>query len=228
MSSPSQTPLVPVNALQRYYQWQHLFYDSTRWTFLLGREGIVQKLAAVSSPKRILEVGCGTGANLSLLRQHFPSAQIVGVDLSPHMLEVAERRAIPGVELKEQAYHEALSGDFDAVLFSYSLSMMNPGWNQALHAAWQDLRNGGILAVVDFHTSPLPLMRQWMQLHHVRMDAHLRPTLRHLLTAVSDQVKPAYGGLWSTLQFIGMKTQAKQGFTGVAPSPITPTIPSTL
>ena len=35
---------------------------------------------------RLLDAGCGTGYALPLLRQRFPEAQIVGLDLSPAML----------------------------------------------------------------------------------------------------------------------------------------------
>jgi hypothetical protein len=36
-------------------------------------------------------------------------------------------------------------------VFSYCLSMIDPGWQQALDAALCDLQPGGLLAVVDFH-----------------------------------------------------------------------------
>lgn len=44
-------------------------------------------------PKRIIDLGCGTGSTTLLLQQAFPDAEIIGLDLSPYMLIVAERKA---------------------------------------------------------------------------------------------------------------------------------------
>ena len=67
-------------------------------------------------------------------------------------------------------YDQPLSSEapFDLVVFSYALSMFNPGWEEALAAALGDLSPGGALAVVDFHDSPLPAFKRWMGLNHVR------------------------------------------------------------
>jgi len=46
---------------------------------------------AVSSPRRILEFGCGIGRNMKYLRDCFPQAEIQGCDISKASLEVARR-----------------------------------------------------------------------------------------------------------------------------------------
>lgn len=50
--------------------------------------------ALVLSPgDTVVEVGCGTGANLRLLRERVgPTGRVVGVDLTPSMLKQADRR----------------------------------------------------------------------------------------------------------------------------------------
>lgn len=40
-------------------------------------------------PQQILDVGCGEGADLTLLQKHFPEARVLGIDASPAMLAVA-------------------------------------------------------------------------------------------------------------------------------------------
>jgi ubiquinone/menaquinone biosynthesis C-methylase UbiE len=37
-------------------------------------------------PRRILDLGCGTGSTTIMLKQAFPNAEVVGLDLSPYML----------------------------------------------------------------------------------------------------------------------------------------------
>jgi ubiquinone/menaquinone biosynthesis C-methylase UbiE len=46
------------------------------------------------TPRRILDVGTGTGIAARGLARRYPDAEIVGVDLSPRMIEVA-RRLLP-------------------------------------------------------------------------------------------------------------------------------------
>lgn len=44
-------------------------------------------------PRRILDVGCGTGAQLEPLRRRYPGAQVIGIDFSAAMLARARVRA---------------------------------------------------------------------------------------------------------------------------------------
>lgn len=53
-------------------------------------------LGAAGRPKRILEIGCGTGTGAAILKATFPDAQITGVDLSPEMVRIATAK-VPGV-----------------------------------------------------------------------------------------------------------------------------------
>jgi ubiquinone/menaquinone biosynthesis C-methylase UbiE len=46
-----------------------------------------------SQPRRILDLGCGTGSMTLLLKQAFPYAVVTGLDLSPYMLAVAQDKA---------------------------------------------------------------------------------------------------------------------------------------
>ena len=44
-------------------------------------------------PRRILDLGCGTGSTTIMLKQAFPQADVIGLDLSPYMLVRAEDKA---------------------------------------------------------------------------------------------------------------------------------------
>jgi S-adenosylmethionine-diacylgycerolhomoserine-N-methlytransferase len=207
LSEPKDARL---QAIARYYRVHARIYDLTRWTFLMGREALMRRLAAALSPERILEVGCGTGKNLLELGRFFPRARLWGVDLSAPMLSQAKRKLAPladRVTLVRAAYDQPVApqGSFDLVVFSYVLSMFNPGWEQALAAARKDLSPGGTIAVVDFHESPLPAFKRWMELNHVRLEGHLLPGLEHGFPGGWWQMRQAYGGLWSYFLFSGVK-----------------------
>ena len=53
-------------------------------------------LEHVGEPKRILEIGSGTGSGTALLKARFPAADVTGVDLSPEMVRIAQAK-IEGV-----------------------------------------------------------------------------------------------------------------------------------
>jgi ubiquinone/menaquinone biosynthesis C-methylase UbiE len=55
------------------------------------RQGAIDAISC--KPRRILDLGCGTGSTTVMLKQAFPDAEVIGLDLSPYMLFAAERKA---------------------------------------------------------------------------------------------------------------------------------------
>lgn len=196
--------------MRRYYHRNAGIYDATRWAFLYGRRQILWQLPQ-EEPQVLAEIGCGTGWNLRRLARLQPGWQLIGVDVSPDMLARAERATAPyseHVRFFEQAYGTPawrLPEPVDLMLFSYSLTMFNPGWEAAIEQARADLKPGGSIAVVDFHDTPFRWFRYWMDRHRVRMDCHLLPFLEKRFTPVVRQVNTGWGGLWQYFLFVGKK-----------------------
>ncbi|MEQ8290463.1 MAG: class I SAM-dependent methyltransferase [Gammaproteobacteria bacterium] len=206
------TEVIKQTELQRYYQLHSRIYDATRWSFLFGRKKIIDHVGGLMQPVNILEVGCGTGINLLYLKQRFPHASLTGIDLSTDMLNIATRKTSkckPVPELVNMKYENPLTDlnsntvKFDLILFSYALSMFNPGWDVALQTARKQLSDNGLIAVVDFSHSPLSFFRRWMKLNHVKMDQHLLPGLESQFAPIMSENHQAYLGLWQYLFFIG-------------------------
>jgi len=195
--------------LTQYYRIHSKIYDLTRWTFLFGRNALLRKLKPANDALNILEVGCGTGHNLNKLCRIYPNAQITGVDLSQDMIQVAQKklqRYTDRVRLVNSPLH-ALNDDnrYDLIVFSYTLSMINPDPESAISKAQDYLRHDGIIAVVDFRHSGAEWFKRWMWMNHVRMDNHLGGLLSKYFLQDQFNNKQAYGGLWTYFFFIGKK-----------------------
>ncbi|MHC1788466.1 class I SAM-dependent methyltransferase [Solidesulfovibrio sp.] len=204
-------------SLKGYYRLHARIYDATRWSFLFGRSQLIRRAVAAlaqagrADGARVAEVGCGTGRNLRLLARELPTARVTGIDLCPPMLARAAR-AVAGtgerVELACSAYGpDTLDREsMDLLVFSYALSMFNPGFDAALDAARLHLRPGGLVAVADFRDTPLSWFRSWMGVNHVRLDGHLPPHLERRFAVLRQDTRPAYGGVWRWFSFLGRKT----------------------
>ncbi len=196
-------------SMRKYYKFQSKIYDATRWSFLFGRKKIL-KLIQQDHPKHIVEIGCGTGHNLSRLQSAFPQTQITGIDVSAEMIAIANKKFKnnSNIKLMEQAYGSK-SVEFDCapdiIVFSYTLTMINPQWSSILKQAQLDLAPGGKLVIVDFHSSKNSLFKKWMAYNHVKMEGHMDQTLEASFYTKYHQVKKAYFGLWNYFYYVGAK-----------------------
>ncbi|HET8565506.1 MAG TPA: methyltransferase domain-containing protein [Solirubrobacterales bacterium] len=149
----------PVNTpehVARRYDRLAGFYGALSLAFGLRpsvRRAAVSALA-LRGGDAVLEVGCGRGDNLGALRAAVgEGGLVVGIDVSPGMLERAESRRRHGgwqnVELLcQDAADLEVSGPFEAILFSLSYSVMEAR-QATLASAWRLLRPGGQLVVMD-------------------------------------------------------------------------------
>jgi S-adenosylmethionine-diacylgycerolhomoserine-N-methlytransferase len=191
--------------LSSYYQLHAPIYDLTRWSFLFGRIDILKKLQIPKKPYHIWEIGCGTGKNLSFLLKKHPTITCLGLDTSSEMIQIAQKKLKKYAQTCSILNHTEDWEKPDLILFSYSLSMINPGWKELLEQAQKDLKPGGHIAVVDFHQSTFSGFKKWMGVNHVEMNGHLLPALEKLFTPTQKEIKSAYFGIWQYLLFVGKK-----------------------
>lgn len=109
-----------------------------------------------SGARRVLDVGCGTGAMAAAAVVRWPDAAVAGIDASEGMLRVAEReRASLPAEAQRRldlrhGYADRLPFDdasFDVVVSAFVLQLV-PSRHRALREARRVLRPGGRLAYV--------------------------------------------------------------------------------
>ncbi|MGW7280173.1 methyltransferase domain-containing protein [Streptomyces sp. NPDC054844] len=111
-------------------------------------------LADGGAGRRVLDLGCGTGASTAALAAAFPAAQIVGVDASAGMLDRARAKRWPSrVRFAhapaEELHRGAVPGPFDAVLAAYLFrNLTDP--DAVLRTVHRLLAPGGRLAVHEY------------------------------------------------------------------------------
>ena len=193
--------------ISQYYRRQSQIYDITRWSFLFGRRYLIEILSPyLNRTSRITEFGSGTGSNLLKLGRRFPDASLTGIDLSPEMLEITRRRTQPFRErlsLHQCMDFSCLEEAQDLILFSYCLSMINPGWQNIIDQALASLSPGGMIAVVDFNTTPLGFYKSFMRNNHVEVSGEVYPFLQKRILSLHAEAHNAYFRAWSYFTFLG-------------------------
>ena len=149
-------------AIARHYDWLNdlqSFGLHRRW------KRRVVELAAVKSGDRALDVCCGTGDLALALAQR--GAEVVGLDFSGAMLEIAEKRRRKNP--KPQTLNlKFIQGDaqqipfpdrsFDIVTIGYGLRNLT-NWEAGLAEMYRVARPGGRLVVLDFGKPPNAVWR---------------------------------------------------------------------
>ncbi|MDR2671989.1 MAG: class I SAM-dependent methyltransferase [Coriobacteriales bacterium] len=151
---------------------------------------LVRRLSA-RGPQRILDVACGTGDVAIALARANPKAQVLGLDFSPQMLDIAKRRAATELPLtwRINAKGEALpqsnlsfvlgsalelpyaDSSFDAVAIAFGLRNM-PDYARVLVEIYRVLRPEGAFYCLETSNPEAPFvlvpfrlyMRYWLPL----------------------------------------------------------------
>ena len=114
---------------------------------LMARNLLARVQKEMPSPPRILEIGCGTGYLTALLRQVYPQAQLVALDLDPALIDQARRRLGPDSKVSWLvADGEAFfRGGFDLIISNATFQWFTHP-RTTLESQAQTLAPGGCLA----------------------------------------------------------------------------------
>lgn len=112
---------------------------------------------------RVLDVGCGTGTNLSL--HHPAGCEVFGIDLSPEMAEMARKKLGDRAEiLLGDASHMPYEDNFfDLVTTMMTLhEMPDLIRSKVMSEMIRVLKPNGHMLITDFHPGPIRFPKGWM------------------------------------------------------------------
>ena len=177
-------------------------YDR-RWAAYTERSlGLLRPFIS-EAPGRLLDVGCGTGALLSVLR--IDPVRYVGVDLSAEMLRGAARHPQAGLIRAEAGALPLRDASFDLAVSASSLhDWASP--DAGLREIRRVLAPGGRLLLVDWCADHLPirLMRAWLTatarpVRQVYTEAELREILAQAGFGVTATRRARISPVWGMM-----------------------------
>ena len=119
-----------------------------------GRRYLLKSLLSGKNPKRILDIGCGTGETLTFLQKLFPEARLYGIDTSDKAVAYTKKRGHQHVVNASAESIPEKKETFDVILLLDVLEHIRKD-SQVLLEVKRVLIPGGILLI----TSPaLPLL----------------------------------------------------------------------
>ena len=154
-----------------FTDWASIYNLTHGWTLPKRRAA---RLALDLQPgDRVLDLACGTGLNFPHLRELVGErGQVVGVDLTPAMLDIARKliasKGWKNVEVREAdaASLPFADASFDKVLISFALNII-PDYVKAIEEVHRVLVPGGRFVALEMRAG-LPSLPAWLQpLPHV-------------------------------------------------------------
>lgn len=123
-------------------------YDLLLNPFLNGIRNAFVNWAIMHQPQKILDVGCGTGKQLSLLPVNMNA---VGIDLSEAMLDQAAKQAAGKCRQADATAIPFGDNSFDLILSQFALHEKDTATIELeLKEVKRLLQPGGVFSVVDF------------------------------------------------------------------------------
>lgn len=123
-------------------------------------EGVVLELLPTTA-KRVLDIGCGDGRLMALVKLARPGAGGIAIDFSPTMLEASRSRFADDPNIEVVKHDLALPlpkfGSFDAIVSCFAIHHLSDARKENLYREIFDLLEpGGVFCNLEHVASPTP------------------------------------------------------------------------
>lgn len=179
------------SVINAYRRWAPIYDHTFGKVAAEGRKHAVEIINARSG--RVLEVGVGTGLSLPMYGRHL---EIVGIDLSPEMLEKARTRVategldnVAGIYEMDAAQLTFPDNSFDTVVAMYVMTVV-PEPERVMRELARVCKPGGEVIVVN-HFSQREGVRGWVERRMAPFADHLgwRPVFDVNRVLVCDELE---------------------------------------
>ncbi len=146
----------PYRAVARWYD--RIFEPMNHGLRLIGL-----RMFAPKSGMAVLDVGCGTGAQLQLYQRF--GCMLFGIDSSPSMLGIAKARLGEAADLRVGNAVDLpyATGQFDLVISMLCLHEMKPQVRaDSLKSMKRVLSQDGRMLLIDHHPGPIQPLQGWI------------------------------------------------------------------
>jgi demethylmenaquinone methyltransferase/2-methoxy-6-polyprenyl-1,4-benzoquinol methylase len=149
------------------------------------------EIVAEWRPQKVADLATGTGDLALALQKKLPDTEIVGVDVLPEMLDLAQRKGVRQVVLADAMSLPFDDASFDCVTIAFGLRNLE-NWGAALAEMSRVLTRNGHLLVLEFSLPTRPILRAVYRFYLHRC----LPLLGSFLTAT----KSAYDYLGDSIE----------------------------
>ncbi len=119
----------------------------------------------IDAPKRVLDLGAGTGLLTYYWFKECKNTEYVLVDIADEMLEVSKRRfaGLANVSHQVMDYTKQLpDGKFDTIISALSIHHLDDTQkNELFHRIYEALPTGGVFVNYDQFCAGTPIMNRW-------------------------------------------------------------------
>ncbi|KAG0137454.1 S-adenosyl-L-methionine-dependent methyltransferase [Tuber indicum] len=165
----------------------------THHMYLILLDGVLV-IAPVENPQQILDVGTGTGIWAIDVADQFPSAVVIGTDLSPIQPSWVPPNCKFQVDDAENDW--SFPGDSFDLIHSRHLMTSIRDWPKYIGQIYNAVKPGGwvqmvehdfVLASDDNSLAPDSTLRYWFDLYHTAMDNMGLPSLSHKVSEMLEE-----------------------------------------
>mmetsp|Transcript_37427 Transcript_37427/g.49308 ORF Transcript_37427/g.49308 Transcript_37427/m.49308 type:complete len:404 (-) Transcript_37427:205-1416(-) len=150
----------------RVWPTEDMTYDQSqlrlRNSYLDPLEEFIKEVGSSENPKAVVDIGCSVGVSTAALNKRFPSAQVLGLDLSPYFLAVAklleletkdsEKASISPISwVHAKAEDTGLADNsIDIVMLTFIVhELPSEATREVLAEVQRILKPGGVVAITD-------------------------------------------------------------------------------
>jgi demethylmenaquinone methyltransferase / 2-methoxy-6-polyprenyl-1,4-benzoquinol methylase len=176
------------------------------------------QIVASWQPGKIIDLATGTGDLALALEKKLPDAEVIGVDFSKEMLEIARQKGLRKTIVADALKLPFANSSFDCVTVAFGLRNME-NWAGALDEMSRILRPAAHLLVLEFSLPRLSILRALYRLYLHRVLPYLGSFLTRKKSAyhyLGDSIEEFPGGeaMQRLIEASGFRNATAEPLTG--------------